>query len=118
MDRDWTRILPDITDESHDAEERRETHYKLFGHYPPEDPQAKCEHPMHADIRRAMNGAQIDIPFDPEEVVSDDSQLAKAFKDRYNVVFQRTKDLQRQIEEEEAERELMAAFARALREDA
>ena len=71
MDRDWTRILPDITDESHDAEERRETHYKLFGHYPPDDPQAKCEHPMHADIRRAMNGAQIDIPlfdcthFDP-----------------------------------------------------
>ena len=116
MNRDWSRILPDLTDSSHDAEERRTTHFKLFGHYPPDDPQTKCEHPSHARIRRAMNDAQIEIPFDPNEVISDDSQLAAAMKARYNVVFQQTKDLQRQVEEEEAEQEFMVALGKWLKE--
>lgn len=102
MNRDWTRIVPDVHDAAHDVDEYRKQHRAIFGHEPPADPDETCRHPMHAEIRRAMNGAQIDIPFDPHEIVSEDAAVAQAARERYGVVFQATQEFQAEVEAEEA----------------
>jgi hypothetical protein len=97
----YTAIDPFFRDREYDQEESRQTHYNLFGHYPPTDLNEKCEHPIHAKIRREMNDANVVIHFNPEDVISDDSELAKLAKDRYNTVFMETRQFQQQVEEED-----------------
>jgi hypothetical protein len=98
MDPRWTRIIPDLNDVADDVEKYREEHHTIFGHYPPSDPGEKCEHPMHATIRRAMNDAQIEIPFDPDEIITEDSELERVRRERYGIVFAMTRSWQREVE--------------------
>lgn len=98
MNPEWTRIIPDLNDVADDREKYRDDHYTLFGHYPPDDPNEKCQHPAHADIRRAMNGAQIEVPFDPSEIITEDSELERLRRQRYGVVFQMTREFQQEVE--------------------
>ncbi len=101
MANDGQIILLDTSTPEADYDERREMHLELFGHFPPTDPREKCEHPIHAAMRREMNDADIFIPFDPDEVVSEDSLLNQMGKDRYDRVFSATQQWQKAIEEEE-----------------
>lgn len=98
MDPKWTRIIPDLNDAREDREKYREEHQMIFGHYPPDDPDEKCEHPMHARVRREMNDAKIEIPFDPDEIITEDSEFERVKRERYGIVFQMTRDFQREVE--------------------
>jgi hypothetical protein len=102
MDPKWTRVIPDLNDVREDREKYREEHLEIFGHEPPADPDEKCHHPMHAQIRRTMNGAKIEIPFDPSEIITEDSEMERARRERYNIAFQMTRDFQREVEAREA----------------
>jgi hypothetical protein len=95
------QVIPDMYTPDHDNEQRIEEHHAIFGHYPPEDPREKCDHPMHSQIRRVMNGALIEVPFDAEAIVSDDSVVGKERDDRYRAVFEATRQFQREVEEED-----------------
>lgn len=92
----------DVFDREHDLEQYREEHWNIFGHLPPDDPSERCEHPIHAAVRQAMNGMTLEVPFDASDVVSDDSIVGEERQNRYNDIYQATKELQRQIREEEA----------------
>jgi hypothetical protein len=91
----------DFHDLEYDLEERRTTHMQLFGHEPPADPGEQCQHPVHAAIRRAMNDATLEIPFDPSEVVSEDSVAGQLHQDRYDLIYGATRQFQQMVEEEE-----------------
>lgn len=106
---DRTIILPDLTTISEDAMEYRENHFDLFGHYPPRDPSDKCDHPIHAAMRREMNGANVVVLFDASEVVSEDALETKKKKDRYDYIFDETRQWQQQLEEEQREETLRKA---------
>lgn len=99
---DYLRVVPDLHTPEYDNEEYRETHYHLFGHYPPLNPEDKCRHPLHDTIRRNMNGATFDIPFADTEIVSDDSEYHARLEERRKVVFKSTQTLQDEIEERQA----------------
>ena len=109
MDPKWTRIIPDLNDVDEDREKYREEHHMIFGHYPPSNPNEKCEHPSHAAIRRVMNGAKIEIPFDPDEIVTEDSELERARRERYGIVFTTTQAWQREVEARQARERARAA---------
>jgi hypothetical protein len=94
-------ILPNTATPESDADEYREMHLELFGHFPPANPQDRCDHPIHAAMRREMNGGEVYIAFDPNEVVSEDSVLNAKGKARYDRVFTDTQQWQKEIEEEE-----------------
>lgn len=99
--RDLTQIIPNLHDEAFDQENRREEHYAIFGHLPPDDPNEKCQHPIHAAVRREMNGMALEVPFDPNEVISDDSELARQRQERYDMIYNATKQFQAQVEMED-----------------
>lgn len=99
---DWQHIVPDLNSAEEDREHRRRAHLDLFGHEPPEDPSQKCDHPIHAEIRRAMNGAKHEVPFDGTEIITADSAYEQARRERYGIVFEATREFQKQVEEEEA----------------
>lgn len=102
-------ILPDMTTISEDANEYRENHFDIFGHYPPRDPSDKCDHPIHAAMRREMNDAEVTIMFDGGAVVSEDSLANKKGKDRYDYIFERTRQWQQEVEETQREEALRKA---------
>jgi hypothetical protein len=97
------RVLPDLRNDEYDRENYENEHYAIFGHMPPEEPGAKCEHPIHDKIRREMNGATIEVPFDGSIIISDDSPVAKEAKDRYDMIYNATKQFQKEIEQEDKE---------------
>lgn len=84
-----------------DAELYEDEHMEIFGHWPKNGPDGKCTHEMHTKIRRAMNGATIEVPFNASMIVSEDSELAKDRQDRYDMIFKQTQQWQREIEQEE-----------------
>lgn len=102
-------ILPDLTTISEDAAEYRENHFDLFGHYPPRDPQDRCDHPMHAAMRREMNDANVVVLFDSGEVESEDAVSTVRRKGRYDHIFEETRQWQKEIEETERENALRKA---------
>lgn len=108
MPNDGHIILPDTSTAEEDFDERREMHFDLFGHYPPKHPGEKCEHPIHAAMRREMNGGEVTILFDPSDVVSEDSLLNAEGKDRYDYVVRQTQAWQQAIEEEMQQERLRA----------
>ncbi len=95
-------ILPDLHDDAYDRESYRDEHFAIFGHYPPLRPDEKCDHPMHAAIRRTMNDAKIEVPFDAEAVISVDSAFEQARQEHYDKVFDATRQFQQAVEEEDA----------------
>lgn len=99
--QDLTRIIPDLHDQEFDNTSRMEEHFELFGHWPPKDPGEKCQHEVHAAIRREMNGMTVEIPFDPNEVVSIDSELERQRQARYDMIFQATRQFQQEVEQED-----------------
>ena len=96
---DLTRIIPDLHDIEFDEAARREEHYAIFGHMPPEG--AKCNHPVHDAVRREMNGAYIEVDFDPNGVISSDSELERQRQARYDSIYQATRQFQKEVEQEE-----------------
>lgn len=60
-------------DEELDQREYRNHYIVFFGHLTQTDESGRCPHPVHAAVRRAMNGATFRIDVDPREIVSDDS---------------------------------------------
>jgi hypothetical protein len=100
MNRDVLAIDPFRKTPEYDQDEARQLHHTLFGHYPPTDLNEKCDHPIHAQIRRDMNGAEHIILFDPDEIVSDDAVVQGMYDDRYQKTFDETKQWQGAIEEE------------------
>lgn len=72
MPKPSLHILPDLHDAEHDREEYHDTHFDLFGHEGPDDPNEVCQHPIHDQIRRQMNGATFEIPFDASLIISAD----------------------------------------------
>lgn len=109
MDPRWTRIIPDLNDGADDRERYRDEHNMLFGHYPPDNPDEKCQHPIHAAIRREVNGATFDISFDPSSIITEDSEYERARRSRYDDVFAATRQFQKSVEEEDKYRALKAA---------
>ncbi len=99
---DVLRILPDLNDTRTDREYYFEEHERLFGHMPTDGVEGPCQHPIHDDIRRAMNGANIEVPFDSYEIVSDDSELERQRQVAYNAIFDETKEFQAAVNEEDA----------------
>ena len=95
------RAVVPVHDSEHDLSEREEEHYLIFGHFPPEDPSEKCQHPIHAGVRRVMNGMTVEVPFDASAIVSDDSEVGREKKERYDAIFNATRQFQREIEEQE-----------------
>ena len=95
------REVVDVHDREHDLSEREEEHYLIFGHYPPENPSEKCPHPIHAGVRQAMNGMTVEVPFDADAIVSDDSEVGAERKARYDAIFNATRQFQKQVEEED-----------------
>jgi hypothetical protein len=95
------RSVVPVHDADHDNEQRREEHYLIFGHFPPENPSEKCQHPLHAAVRREMNGMTLEVPFDGDAIVSDDSEVGRERKERYDRIFQATRQFQKQVEEED-----------------
>ena len=100
MQQDIFAIDPFLHTPEYDQDEARQLHHTLFGHFPPTDLSEKCDHPIHAQIRREMNGAEHIILFDPDEIVSDDSVLHGMYDARYNETFAKTQQWQGAIEEE------------------
>lgn len=95
-----THIRPD-TDEDRDQREYRNHHMVFFGHLPEPDAYGRCQHPIHAAVRRAMNGATFRIDFDPREIVSDDSYAQHAYDEGYQRRYREAKQRIAEIEEEE-----------------
>jgi hypothetical protein len=98
---DLTRVIPDLHGADHDNEARREEHFELFGHWPPDDPGEQCRHEVHDRIRREMNGATFEIPFDGRTIISSDSELERQRQSRYDMIFQATRQFQKQVEMED-----------------
>lgn len=91
----------DHDDPIRDAEEYRTHHLAIFGHLPNPGEDGKCQHPVHDEVRRVMNGATFRIEFDPREIVSDDSYAQRVYDERYQRKYQEAKDIIREIEEED-----------------
>lgn len=91
----------DLHDASYDMDEREQEHWNIFGHLPPMDPNERCDHPLHAAIRREMNGLTVEVPFDPEAVVSDDSEVAREKQERYDLIYNATRQFQQEVEQED-----------------
>ena len=48
-----------------------------------------------------MNGMTLEVPFDPNEVISDDSELARQRQERYDMIYNATRQFQKEVEQEE-----------------
>lgn len=103
------QVVEGLYSVDHDNNERIEEHYNIFGHYPPENPSDKCQHPIHTGVRRVMNGMTVEVPFDGSAIISDDSVVGKERKDRYDAIFNATRQFQREVEEQEKLERMQAA---------
>jgi hypothetical protein len=91
----------DRDDPERDKEEYRNHHLALFNHFPIPDESGKCQHPVHARIRREMNGAHFTIDFDPREIVSDDSFAQSVYDDAYQRKYKEAKAIIAEVDAEE-----------------
>jgi len=98
---DVLRILPDLHDTRTDRDQYFEEHERLFDHLPTDGLDGPCQHPVHAAIRQEMNGANIEVPFDSYEVVSNDSELERQRQVAYNAIYDETKEFQAAVDEED-----------------
>lgn len=98
---DVLRILPDLHSASTDRDHYFEEHERLFGHLPTDGLDGPCQHPIHDHIRQQMNGAEIEVPFDSYEVVSDDSELERQRLVAYDAIYDETKAFQALVEQED-----------------
>ena len=80
----------------------RKEHILLFGHEPIPDLSlgGRCMHPIHRMIQGMMDapGVDIEIPFNPHEVVTDDDPEVLEFERQYNDAVDSWKDVIDEIE--------------------
>lgn len=99
--RTLRELVPDLMDRTDDDEsERSDAHYYIFGHRT--IPGRPCEHEVHAKLQYLIEGAELEIPFDPNEVISSDSVYEQNILQRAGMVYADTRALQQSIEEEDA----------------
>ena len=106
---DKLNILPFFRDDEYDDAMYRSEHYAIFGHDPQPGRDGSCTHEIHGRIRQAANGATITTDFDGRGIVSEDSVLAAQKQNRYDDIFQTTKQFQREVEEEEKTQRMIQA---------
>lgn len=91
---------------SADREFYEQQHYDLFGHWPLMglDGDPRCVHPMHDKIQRMIDapGVDLELPFHPNEVIDDDSDLAVLSRQRYQEAVSRIRSELRAMDEEDA----------------
>lgn len=85
------RILPFARPEKTDREWADEEHFALFDHYPQPGPNGKCQHPMHAQMRRLIDGPGVyaEVTFDPNYLVSTDDERVVAAERAYEAKVER-----------------------------
>lgn len=89
-----------------DREFYADTHYDLFGHVPipAADGSANCIHPMHDQLQRIIDGpgTVVQIPYEPREVIDDDSEIAVLSRERYDEAVRRIRSELRELDVEDA----------------
>ena len=91
-----------------DKDAYRKEHMLIFGHNPVPDllKGRQCGHAMHDYIGYMMDmpGVDIEIPFDPNEVRTEDDPEALAFQKLYDDETQKWRDVIQDVEEQEEQR--------------
>lgn len=87
-----------------EREQYVQEHVDTFGHRPVPGlgGGSLCIHPYHDTLRRLINGADIEIPFDPSEVVAADDPRVTEYERRYDDLVDEYRDMIAEVEEREA----------------
>ncbi len=90
----------------HDREQYVFEHVRIFGHVPILDLSGRhhCSHPGHRQLEALLNapGVDIEVPFNPREVQTEDDPAVIAAKTRYEGRVAHYRDRVGEIEEREA----------------
>ena len=90
----------------HEREFYSQQHYDLFGHWPLVglDGDPRCIHPMHDKLQRMIDapGVDVELPFNPQEVIDDDSDVAVLSRQRYDEAVRRIRSELKALDEEDA----------------